>query len=90
MATPAEVADWMLAELERREPNGLRQHDAAIAIEQHFGDEYVYRNANFNRAIEKSVLAAFRHITRDTVVWDRSRRHWRLRRPNDSPGRREY
>ncbi|WP_409334674.1 DUF6953 family protein [Bradyrhizobium sp. AUGA SZCCT0124] len=90
MATPTDVADWMLAELLKREPDGFRQNDAAIAIQRRFGEAYVYRNANFNLAIDKLVLAAFRHLTRDTVVWDRERRHWRLRRPDDTPGKRQY
>ena len=38
-----------------------------------------------NAAISKDVLAAFRKLTKDTVVWDRSTKPWRKRNAYDQP-----
>ena len=89
MATPSDVADWMLAETQAREPDGFRQSDAASLLQDRFGGEFVYTNANFNLAIDKTVLAAFLYLTRDSVVWNKQQRYWRLRQPQDTPGKRE-
>jgi len=90
MATPSDVADWMLAETQAREPNGFYQSEAASLLQGRFGGEYVYKNANFNLAIDKSVLAAFLYLTRDSVVWNRKQRYWRLRQAHDTPGKRQF
>lgn len=84
-ATKREVAQWMVEEVERA---GILQQDrAARTIRSHFGDEFVYRNANNNLAINELVLKIFNELTGDRVVWSRSLFHWRKRKETDGPGR---
>jgi hypothetical protein len=83
-ASAAEVANWMNDRL--RDHGSLYQSTAALGIRRRFGPEHVYLNQNRNPAISREVLAEFRLLTPD-VVWERRRRLWRLRRPNDSSGR---
>ena len=83
--TAADVAQWMLEEIDR--VRYLDQEDAVYKIERQFGSEFVYANDAGNPAISKKVLAAFNKLTKETVVWDRSERHWRRRSPYDAPGR---
>ena len=87
MATPREVADWMLEQLKRDDT--LHQESAVGDIEDEFGDEFVYENENGNLAISKPVLAEFRKLTGRTVIWSRSERLWRFRERHDEPGRQQ-
>lgn len=82
-----DVALWML---ERLEKSGglLYQEEAAWIILQSFGQSFVYENENGNWAISRKVLAEFRKLTEDTVVWERGERCWRRRQSYDTPGRR--
>ena len=82
-----DAAKWMLAEVQRDPP--LHQESAVSEIEQRFGPELVVTNNNGNPAIHPMVLKAFRAISKDTVVWSRSERYWRLREPSDPPGKRQ-
>lgn len=85
--TPAEVATWMLAEVQR---DGVLYQDTAVGdIEQLFGAEFVVVNDNGNSAIRKDVLAAFRGLSGDSVVWERGERLWRKREGFDEPGRQQ-
>jgi hypothetical protein len=56
----------------------LYQQDVAAAIQHHFGEPFVYFNANGNLAISKGVLQEFRKLTPD-CVWDRHDKCWRKR-----------
>jgi len=85
--TPTDIAAWMLAEVER---DLLYQDIAAAGIEEYFGEEFVYANENGNPAIRKDVLAAFKNLSGDRVVWERGDRLWRLREGLDEPGRQQY
>ncbi len=87
MATPRQVADWMLEQLKREDT--LYQESAVGDIEDEFGDEFVYENENGNLAISKPVLAEFRKLTGTTVIWSRSERLWRFRERHDEPGRQQ-
>ena len=87
MATPRQVAEWMLDELRR--VGILYQETAVYDIEQNFGEEQVYINQNGNPAISTKVLAEFRTLTGDSVVWNRGDRYWRFRRDFDQPGRQQ-
>lgn len=82
--TAAEIADWMLGEFETRRT--LYQSRVANFVRQHNPD-LVYRNKQRNWALDKSILAAFRKITSDDVVWSRSQQLWRKRTERDKPGR---
>ncbi len=86
--TPEQIAEWMVEELERGQY--LYQQVVASEIAERFGEEFTYVNQNGNLAIDPRVLAAFRRITEDTVVWERGERMWRKRNDADEPGRRQY
>ena len=66
----------------------LYQNDAAYNIEQKFGGNFVYTNDNGNLAISRDVLAVFRKLTEDSVVWERGERLWRKREDYDEKGKR--
>jgi hypothetical protein len=83
--TPEAVAKWMLSQLERE--GWLYQEDAVGQIGERFGAEFTYLNDGGNPAIDRRVLRAFRKLTDDKVVWDRSDRCWRRRTLDDAPGR---
>jgi hypothetical protein len=85
--TPESVARWMLSQIER--DGELYQEVAASEIFDQFGDEFTYENDNGNLAIAKPVLAAFRNVTGDAVVWERGERKWRKREALDDPGRQQ-
>ena len=86
--TPAQVAQWMLDELKR--VKYLYQKTVVYDIEKKFGDEFTYENDSGNPAIDKKVLAAFRKLTGDSVIWERGERMWRAREKQDEPGRQQY
>jgi len=86
--TPANVARWMLDKIER--DGYLYQESAVYDIAEMFGQQFVYENENGNLAIEKTVLAAFRRLSEETVVWERGQRVWRKRESCDLPGRQQY
>lgn len=81
-----DVAAWMVGELDRTDY--LDQESAVWNIKQQFGEAFVYINENGNLAIGQDVLAAFRKLTGDSVVWERGSRTWRRRAGYDQPGRR--
>jgi hypothetical protein len=83
-----DVAAWMLEELKRDEY--LYQDVAVTEIESRFGASFIYINDSGNQAIAKDVLAEFKKITRDTVVWERGQRLWRKREDYDEAGRSQY
>ncbi|WP_137490706.1 DUF6953 family protein, partial [Escherichia coli] len=84
MATVDDVAQWMKSELENT--NWLYQETVVYKIKELFGDTFVYLNANGNLSIDKKVLAKFRKLTNDTVIWERGEKAWRKRQGYDAPG----
>ena len=89
MATPSDVAKWMLEELNRRQ-DCLYQEQVVHDIESKFGDGFTYTNEDGNQAIERLVLKEFRSLTGDDVVWERSDKLWRKREDHDEAGRSQY
>lgn len=87
VTTHDQVAQWMLAELKR--VKYLYQETAVVDIASKFGDTFTYYNDNVNLAIDKKVLAAFRRLTGDSVIWERGERMWRFREEYDEPGRQQ-
>jgi len=85
MATPNDVAAWMMGEVTAS--GVLHQDDAAAQIEAKFGDEFVPLNDNGNMSIRPDVLKEFRKQSGDDVVWERGERLWRKRESFDQPGR---
>lgn len=87
MASPSDVAAWMLGEVQRDDV--LYQDDAAYRIQATFGDNHVYVNDNGNLAIGKPVLKKFKILSGETVVWERGDRLWRNRTAHDASGRQQ-
>lgn len=85
--TAGDVARWMADQI--AEHGLLDQAAAAETIGRTFGTAFAYENGNGTWAIARPVLAAFRKLTADTVVWERSAQLWRHRMPSDPPGRRQ-
>jgi hypothetical protein len=95
VATPKEVAQWMVAQLEA--DDSLLEVDAVAAIEKLFGPAFVYVSDIGEKSIDRRVLNQFRKLTEDDVVWVTqhgggywSGAHWRKRGPGDSSGRTQY
>jgi hypothetical protein len=86
MPTVAEIAQWMLNQVEE---GRLPQDRAARNIRAEFGEEFVYKNENRNWAIRKDILKEFKKISGDDVIWERGDREWRKQRPNDKQGRQQ-
>ena len=87
MPTAQEIAEWMLDELTRS--GELYQETAVSHIALKFGYEFTYDNENGNLAIRRDVLAAFRRLTKDSVVWEREDRCWRKRKMDDKPAKQQ-
>jgi hypothetical protein len=85
MTTAIDVARWMQSELVAHEM--LYQNEAAYEIANKFGDEFVYENDKGGLSISKAVRKEFRKLNEETVVWDAREKYWRLRTPQDAPGR---
>lgn len=86
--TATRVAGWMFEELKRERQ--LFQEDAVNEIEEKFGIQFVYKNENGNAAMGRAVLAAFRKLSKDSVVWEPKDRYWRMRKTADKSGRRPH
>lgn len=86
MATPREIAEWMLNRFNKSSP--MYQRDLIPALIDKFGEEFTYVNWNGNRAINKEILAEFRKLTPTGVVWSASEQMWRKRKDTDPPNRR--
>ncbi|MHC2466687.1 DUF6953 family protein [Bradyrhizobium embrapense] len=87
MATVDQVAQWMFEDVNRK--GMLEQETAAHEIQRRFGKGFIYNNENGNPAIDRKVLAAFRKLSGDGIVWDRSYKAWRRRETYDLPGRQQ-
>ena len=83
--TVQQVAEWMLKELKRR--GKLHQDTVVFEIAEKFGSQFTYDNEDGNLAVRIDVLATFRKLTKDSVVWVRDDSYWRMREPHDGPGR---
>lgn len=83
--TPTEVAQWMLALVEK--DGCIYQDDVVDYLVKGNAEELLRENADGNQVLGTPVLNAFQKITERTVVWVRSGFYWRLRVPEDEPGR---
>ncbi|MBL8578893.1 MAG: hypothetical protein JNK47_16845 [Mesorhizobium sp.] len=79
------VAQWMMGEVS----SGKRLYQTRVAqhVRQHVDASLTSRNKNGNWALDKRINDAFRELSGDGVVWERSQQLWRLRKPSDKPGR---
>lgn len=81
----AAVAQWMLSAIER--DACVYQDDVVDHIVKSGHEELLIENADGNQVLGKAVLAAFRKLTPDNVVWVKPDRYWRFRVAEDEPGR---
>ncbi|WP_323601260.1 DUF6953 family protein [Pseudomonas putida] len=79
------VAQWMLLQIEREAC--IYQDDVVDHIIKAGHEELLIENADGNQVLGKGVLAAFRKLTPDNVVWVKPDRYWRFRVAEDEPGR---
>ncbi len=77
MATPKQIAEWMLGEL--KQETILSQEVVAHEISMLFGEEFTYTNANGELAVDERVLCEFRKLTENIVVSIGGGRVWRLK-----------
>ncbi len=61
MATPTEIAQWMIAQID--ENDELLQVEAVAQIQRLFGPEFVYVGDNGEMAIDRLVLYQFRKLS---------------------------
>ncbi|KAA0573498.1 hypothetical protein FZ029_21090 [Azospirillum sp. Sh1] len=83
--TPATVAAWMLAQIERE--GCIYQDDVVDYLVKAKREDLLTENADGNQVVGKAVLAAFQALTPTTVVWVKPERYWRWRVDEDEPGR---
>jgi hypothetical protein len=81
------VAEWMLEELKRQ--GKLHQDTVVYEIVERFGSQFAYDDKNGNLAVRIDVLAAFRKLTKDSVVWVAEDGYWRMRDSHDGSGTRQ-
>lgn len=79
------VADWMLAQIQQEAC--VYQDDVVDYLVKAKREDLLTENTDGNQVIGKAVLAAFRKLTPDTVVWVKPDRYWRHRVAEDEPGR---
>jgi hypothetical protein len=79
------VARWMLEQMTLE--SCLYQDDVVDYLVKAEREDLLTENADGNQAIGKGVLAAFRKLTPDNVVWVKPDRYWRFRVAEDEPGR---
>ncbi|SDG46202.1 hypothetical protein SAMN04488542_1451 [Fontibacillus panacisegetis] len=72
--TSKEVAEWMVHEI--RFKGILKQEDAIAYIKSHFGEQFVYVNANGHSSISKEVIKLFRKMHAGTIAWEREGFFW--------------
>jgi hypothetical protein len=79
------VAQWMLAQIER--DSCVYQDDVVDFLVKSGQEDLLIENADGNQVLGKALLAAFRKLTPDNVVWVKPDRYWRFRVAEDEPGR---
>lgn len=79
------VAAWMLGKIQ--EEDCIYQDDVVDHLIKAEREDLLIENADGNQVLGKGVLAAFRKLTPDNVVWVKPDRYWRFRVAEDEPGR---
>lgn len=79
------AATWIMGEVETGKH--VYQERVARHVRQNIGQDLTYKNGNGNWALDKRINEAFKKLSGDRVVWERSSQCWRLRKPKDKPGR---
>ncbi len=79
------VARWMLQQVEQE--SCVYQDEVVDHLIRGGDENLLAENSDGNLVIGKAVLAAFRKLTPDNVVWVKPDRYWRFRVAEDEPGR---
>ena len=83
--TADHAAGWMLSRI--GQDGCLYQDDVVDHLIRSGADDLLSENAEGNLVLGTSLLAAFRKLTPDNVMWIRPDLYWRFRVPEDEPGR---
>lgn len=83
--TAEDLAQWMLAQLERE--GCMYQDDVVDRAVKENAEGLLRENVDGNLVVGTAVLNAFKKLTETRVVWVRSDFYWRLRVAEDEPGR---
>jgi len=70
------VAEWLKEYILKDDSGSISQYDAVNAIQEKFGNKYVYDGESGNLCISKNVLKEFGKIKGKDIVWDRSEKAW--------------
>jgi len=85
--TPTEIAEWLTAEILRL--GAVAQADVIPAVAKRFGNRFIKVNEGGNYALAPAILKEFTKVSERAIVWDRERKLWRARQPDDGPGRQQ-
>lgn len=83
--TAEQVAIWMKKILDR--DGCLYQEDVVDMLVREQQEGFLVENADGNLALNRTVLALFLSLTRETVVWVKPERYWRWRVTEDESSR---
>lgn len=83
--TPADVASWMQEKLTKEDC--LYQEDVVDYLVKLEREDFLVENSDGNLSLAKIVLAAFRKLNDESVVWVKSGKYWRFRVAEDEPSR---
>lgn len=81
----SEIADWMQDKLTKEDC--LYQEDVVDYLVKLGREEFLVENSDGNLSLSKNVLAAFRKLNDESVVWVKSGKYWRFRVAEDEPSR---
>lgn len=79
------VAVWMLQQIDNE--SCIYQDEVVDYLVRAKREDLLVENSDGNQVIGKAVLAAFRKLTPESVVWVKPDRYWRYRVTEDEPGR---
>jgi hypothetical protein len=80
-----EVSVWMRSQLD---DDGCLYQDGVVDLLVKGGENALLReNNDGNLVLERKLLAEFRKLTQDDVVWVKPDKYWRFRVLEDEPGR---
>lgn len=80
-----EVSIWMKSKLDS--DGCLYQDDVVDYLVRTSENSLLRENSDGNLVLERKLLAEFRKLTKDDVVWVKPDKYWRFRILEDEPGR---
>jgi hypothetical protein len=86
MKTQIEAADWMLQQIKDK---GMLYQDFAADFLRKNSTSFADYNDEGQLRINNNVLASFKKLGNDSIVYVRADRYWRPRGPHDLPGRQQ-